>query len=132
MTDPIADMLIRIKNAYRARHKSVVAPFSAIKVGIAKILEEEGCVKNVRVQGDAHQELVMDLKYHVGQIPVMVDVERVSKPGCRIYADQSNLPHMKKSFGFTIVSTSQGLMTGFEAKRKKVGGEVVCNIFTAG
>ena len=131
MNDPIADMLIRIKNAYRARHQTVVAPFSVLKAQIAKILEEEGCIKNVRLEQDQHKELRMDLKYHAGEIPFMADIKRVSKPGCRIYADKDHLPHMKKSFGFTIVSTSQGLMTGFEAKKKGVGGEIICNIFTA-
>ncbi len=132
MNDPIADMLIRIKNAYRAHLKTVEVPFSATKANILKILEEEGCVKNVRIQSDAHKELIMDLKYHAGEIPVIVDVKRVSKPGCRIYADQKHFPRMKKSFGFSIISTSQGLMTGFEAKKKGIGGEVMCNIITAG
>lgn len=131
MTDPIADMLIRIKNAYRASKATVNIPFSKIKWNIAEILKEEGCVAKVMRDEKNSRIVTVDLAYRTNREGAIRDVSRVSKPGRRVYSDSTHLPEMKKTFGFAIISTPQGLMTGFEAKRRNIGGEIICKIFTA-
>lgn len=129
MTDPIADMITRIKNALLARHVEVVVPHSKLKAAIATILEKEGYVLGVEVsKGQPQPDIVLKLKY-VGKIPAITDVKRVSKPGRRMYSSSDKIPSTLGGFGITIVSTSRGIMTGKEARKQNVGGEVLCQIW---
>ncbi len=130
MTDPIADMLARIKNALMARHKTVIVPASKMKLEIARILKEEGYIedfKYVKEGPQGHIEIV--LKYDENKRPVIAGVKRVSKPGRRIYRGYRDLPKVLDGFGIAIISTSQGIMTDHEARKRKVGGEVLCEIW---
>jgi len=130
MTDPIADMLIRIKNASMARHKSVIVPASKIKLEIARILKEEGYIEDFKyIEEKPQAKIEIFLKYDENKRPVIAGVKRVSKPGRRIYRGYRNLPKVLDGFGIAIVSTSQGIMTDHEARRRKIGGEVLCEIW---
>jgi small subunit ribosomal protein S8 len=134
--DPIADMLTRIRNAVRAEHSQVSMPSSKVKVAIAKILAEEGFISNYKVtesgSNSAHKTLTLDLKY-VGRRrtkrPVITDLERVSVPGQRIYAGKDEIPYVLSGMGISILTTSKGVMTGREAKKLGVGGEVLCKVW---
>lgn len=128
-TDPIADFLTRIRNAQAANHETVTAPGSRIKRAIAEILAREGFVERVEEQKDGHKSsLVVTLKY-TGKIGAIRSIRRVSHPGRRTYAKSTELPNVLSGQGIVIVSTSQGLMTNKEARRRKLGGEVLCEIF---
>jgi len=130
MTDPIADMLIRIKNASMARHKSVIVPASKIKLEIARILKEEGYIEDFKyIEEKPQAKIEIILKYDENKRPVIAGVKRVSKPGRRIYRGYRNLPKVLDGFGIAIVSTPQGIMTDHEARKRKVGGEVLCEIW---
>ncbi|WP_038055019.1 30S ribosomal protein S8 [Thermodesulfobacterium hydrogeniphilum] len=130
MTDPIADMLIRIKNALMARHKTVVIPASKIKLEIARILKEEGYIEDFKYINEKPQgKIEIVLKYDENKRPVIAGVKRVSKPGRRIYMGYKDLPKVLDGLGIAIVSTSQGIMTDHEARRRKVGGEILCEIW---
>ena len=133
--DPIADMLTRIRNAVRAEHSQVAMPSSKMKVSIAKILAEEGFVSNYEVtenENSAHKTLTLDLKY-VGKRrtkrSVITDLQRVSLPGQRIYAGTGEIPFVLSGMGISILTTSKGVMTGREAKKQGVGGEIVCKVW---
>lgn len=129
MTDPIADMLNRIKNAQKVGHETAEMPSSKIKLEIAKILEKEGFLEKVdkkRVK-DRHI-LVLKLKYQQG-VPAIADLRRLSKPGRRLYVGASDIKSVKQGYGIALISTSRGLMTDKEAKKKKLGGEVLCEIW---
>ena len=126
-TDPIADMLTRLKNAYRATKDTVVIPFSKIKLNIAEILKKEGCVSSIAAN-EKNREIELTLRYSQDK-PAISDIKRLSCPGKRVYVDKDHLPRMQKAFGFAIISTPQGLMTGFEAKKRKIGGEVICKVY---
>ncbi len=135
MTDPIADMLTRIRNAVMAGHPQVEMPSSKMKVAIAKILKEEGYIEGYQVvQGErpSHKVLRIRLKY-VGERrhrrPVITGLERVSKPGRRVYAGKKELPWVKSGLGIAIVSTPKGVMTAERARKLGVGGEVICKIW---
>jgi small subunit ribosomal protein S8 len=129
MTDPIADMIIRIKNALLAGHTSVVVPHSRLKAAIATILKTEGYIADVTVEETKPQaSLIVSLKY-VGKTPAITDVKRVSKPGRRTYASAHSMPKTLGGYGITIVSTSQGVMTETTARKKNIGGEVICQIW---
>jgi len=129
MTDPIADMIIRIKNALLARHTEVVVPSSKIKQAIARILEQEGYIESTTIRPDAPQSnLVIKLKYS-GKSPVITDVKRLSSPGRRLYAPASKIPRALGGYGITIISTSRGLVTDKEARKQNVGGELLCQIW---
>jgi small subunit ribosomal protein S8 len=136
MTDPIADMLTRIRNASSVRKPEVVLPMSKIKHEIAKILEKGGWVGKVEVvksQGVKNgskifDELKIELKYN-NKESVIKSLKRISKPGLRVYADKDKLPRVLNNLGIAIISTSQGLMTNREARLKKIGGEVLCEIY---
>lgn len=128
MTDPIADMLIRIKNAYLARHKEVKLPYSKIKEAIAKILKKEGFINDVSIKKGKYMDIVLALRYVRNQ-PVLTDVRRISKPGRRVYVNKKNIPRVVNGFGIAILSTPQGLMTGEEARKKGLGGEVICEVW---
>ena len=130
MTDPIADMLIRIKNALMARHKKVEIPASKMKLEIARILKEEGYIEDfVFIDEKPQGKIEIILKYDENKRPVIAGVKRVSKPGRRIYKGYRELPKVLDGLGIAIISTSQGIMTDHEARRRKVGGEVLCEIW---
>ncbi len=129
-TDPIADMLTRIRNANNARHTSVDIPASNMKKAIAKILLDEGYVKNVEYIEDNIQGVIrITLKYGENKQKVLTGLKRVSKPGLRAYASKEDLPRVLKGLGIAIISTSKGVMTDKEARRQNVGGEVLAFIW---
>jgi small subunit ribosomal protein S8 len=126
MTDPIADMLTRIRNGQKARKVSVTMPASTIKAAVAQVLKDEGYVADYRVEGEgAKRELTVDLKYFEGA-PVIERIQRVSRPGLRIYRGKDEIPRVLGGLGVAIVSTSAGLMSDREARAKGIGGEVLC------
>jgi small subunit ribosomal protein S8 len=127
-TDPIADMLTRIRNASLVHKKEVVVPFSKMKKSIAEILVREGYVREVEEQTDVHPFLVIKLKYADGQ-PVLQHLKRISKPGGRVYIKRDEIKEVLNGFGIAILSTPQGIMTNKEARAKNVGGELLCEIY---
>lgn len=130
MTDPIADMLTRIRNAAHARHRRVDVPASRMKAAIAQILAEEGYVHSVRkIELKPRGKIRIFLKYDDHDGSVIQGLERVSKPGRRVYVSRDNLPRVMGGYGISILSTSQGLMTGLHARNKGIGGEVVCQVW---
>ncbi len=130
MTDPIADMLTRIRNAQTARHEKVEIPSSKAKRAIADILFSEGYVAGVDFVEDGHSgKLVIGLKYGANGAPVISGLKRVSKPGLRTYSGAANMPKVLGGLGTAIVSTSKGIMTDKQAKAENVGGEVLCFIW---
>ena len=129
VTDPIADLLTRIRNANRQHHDNVMVPASKLKVGIAEILKNEGFINGYTVEGEAPiQNINISLKYR-GNDRVITDLKRISKPGLRVYAKVDEIPKVLNGLGIVILSTSQGLMTDKEARAKKVGGEVLAYIW---
>jgi small subunit ribosomal protein S8 len=130
VSDPIADMLTRIRNASRARHTEVVVPASRTKREIARILLEEGFIAGVSEDHDgAHQVLRVTLKYVDGKAPVVSGLKRISKPGLRVYARKTEIPRVLGGLGIVIVSTSQGIMTGAQARKAQLGGEVLAYVW---
>jgi small subunit ribosomal protein S8 len=130
MTDPIADMLTRIRNAANARHNRVDIPASKMKVAIAKILQEEGFIQSTRqIQDQKQGVLRIFLKYGQERESAIQGLQRVSTPGRRIYVSRNTLPRVMGGYGVAILSTSQGLMTGLSARQKGLGGEVVCHVW---
>lgn len=137
MTDPIADMLTRIRNASAIKKDEVVLPMSKIKYNIAKILEDNGWVKKVEIikvkskknNNDKFNELKISLKYKRDRQPVISSLKRISKPGRRVYVRKEELPQVLNNLGIAIVSTSQGIMTNKEATKLNIGGEVLCEIY---
>ena len=129
-TDPIADMLTRVRNANKALHAQVSMPASGTKVELARVLKDEGYIAEYSVQREgSFDTLVIELKYTDGRRRVISQVKRVSKPGRRIYAKKDNLPKVLGGLGTAVISTSRGLMTAREAQRLGVGGEVVCFVW---
>jgi small subunit ribosomal protein S8 len=129
MTDPIADLLTRIRNAISARHTSVDVPASKLKLEIVRILKEEGYVENyVLSQGATQGTIRVFPRYASGKQPVISSLERVSRPGCRVYARKSEIPKVLGGLGLCILSTSQGILTGRQAEEKGLGGEVLCSV----
>lgn len=130
MTDPIADMLTRIRNSQKVGKPEVFVPYSKLKHQIAEILKKEGFIAGVDKDEaiSARPELKLTLKYAANK-PVIRKLKRVSKPGRRVYVGSKNLPYVYDDLGVAIISTSQGLMTNKEARTKKVGGEIICEIF---
>ncbi len=130
MTDPIADMLTRIRNALMARHEEVLVPSSRLKEEIARILKAEGLIQHYEVfQKGARRTMRIVLKYTDGRRPVLSGLSRVSKPGRRVYVSRDEIPRVKGGLGFAILSTSKGVMTGEDAWRAGVGGEVLCYVW---
>jgi small subunit ribosomal protein S8 len=126
MTDPIADMLTRIRNAQKARKESVSLPGSTLKLAIAKVLEQEGYVGSVEFETDGSKTVItVDLRYHNTR-PVIERIERVSRPGLRVYAGAEDLPTVQGGLGVAIISTSGGVMTDRQARAQGRGGEVLC------
>ena len=129
MTDPIADMLTRIRNGLQARHEVVEMPANKEKIEIAKILKEEGFITEFAVAGDVKKTLTVTLKYGPNKEKVINGLKRVSKPGLRVYAKVDEVPRVLNGLGIAIISTSHGLMTDKEARAKHVGGEVVAYVW---
>ncbi len=130
MTDPIADMLTRMRNGMSAKHAKVDVPASNLKVEIARILKDEGYIANYKVIGEgANRAIRVYLKYGPNGEKVMSKLDRISKPGCRVYVGSEEIPSVLGGLGINILSTSRGVMTGREARRQKVGGEILCRIY---
>ena len=130
LTDPIADMLSRIRNANKALHEHVEMPTSRLKEGIARILKEEGYIQDYHVRkGESFDSLVIQLKYGRSRERIITDLKRVSKPGRRVYARKDRLPRVLGGMGVAILSTSTGLVTSRTAEEKGIGGEVVCFVW---
>jgi small subunit ribosomal protein S8 len=129
-TDPIADMLTRIRNASLARHRELTLPSSRVKREIARILVEEGFIESYSTAQDGVQEtLALQLKYVEGKTPVVSGLKRISKPGLRVYARKTEIPRVLGGLGLAILSTSRGIMTGSEARKLNLGGEVLCYVW---
>ena len=129
MTDPIADMLTRIRNAATARHTRVLIPASKMKLAIARVLKEEGYIKDIEILKDTPQgTLRLTLRYEDKQ-PVITQLKRISKPGLRVYTKRSDIPRVRGGLGIAILSTPKGLMTGKRAYHEGLGGEVVCYVW---
>ncbi len=130
ITDPIADMLTRIRNALTAKHEDVLVPASTVKKAIAEILLEEGYIKNFDIREDGVAKYIhIDLKYGPNKQRVITGLKRISKPGLRIYARKDQLPKVLNGLGIAIISTSRGIMTDREARKQGVGGEVLAYIW---
>jgi small subunit ribosomal protein S8 len=130
LTDPVADMLARLKNANKALHESVEMPASNLKTEIARLLRDEGYIKDYRIEkGESFDTLVIELKFGPKRERIITDVKRVSKPGRRVYATKDRLPRVLGGMGTAIMSTSNGLVTSRTAQELGVGGEVVCFVW---
>lgn len=130
LTDPIADMLTRIRNANLALHDTVEMPGSKLKGEIARVLRDEGYITDYELRdGRVGTELVVRLKYSRDRRRVISGLERISKPGRRVYADRTTVPRVLGGMGISVLSTSQGVITGHEARRRGVGGEVLCSVW---
>jgi small subunit ribosomal protein S8 len=130
MSDPIADLLARVRNALSARHEKTDVPSSRFKVELARILKDEGYIKNFKVMDDRGGSLLrLYLKYDEAGNPVIHGLSRTSKPGRRLYRRKDELPEVLGGLGISVVSTSQGLLTGNDAKKRGLGGEVVCTVW---
>ncbi|MBM3736204.1 MAG: 30S ribosomal protein S8 [Acidobacteria bacterium] len=130
VSDPIADMLTRLRNAMQARHPKVDVPSSKLKMEIARILKEEGYVLNYKlVEEGPARTIRIYLKYTPANQPVITHMERVSKPGCRTYSGGKEIPKVLGGLGINIVTTSKGVMTGSEARKQGVGGEILCRLW---
>ena len=129
MTDPISDLLSRIRNATDARHATVDVPSSRLKLEVVRILKEEGYIGGYAQSREGSRGIILiQLHYGAGKVPVITSLTRVSRPGCRVYADRSEIPSILGGIGVCILSTSQGIMTGKQAKARGVGGEVLCAV----
>ena len=129
LSDPIGDMIARIKNAQLRNYKKVELPSSNFKVKIAEILKSEGYIIDYKINSESNKSvLLINLKYHSGN-PVISTIERVSKPGRRIFSTAESLPKINNGLGIAIVSTSKGVMTDIDARKQKVGGEIICKVF---
>jgi small subunit ribosomal protein S8 len=130
MTDPIADLITRIRNGVRAKLPKVDVPSSKLKVAIAQILKNEGYIANFKITEDSKQDVLrVYLKYGPGMERVITDLQRVSRPGCRIYCSKDEIPRVYGGLGINILSTSRGVMTGRSAAREGVGGEILFNVW---
>lgn len=132
MSDPIADMLTRIRNAVSARHDTVDIPASKVKLEIARVLKEEGFIRDYAVNADEKRpqaDLHVELSYGQRKQPVINGLKRVSKPGLRVYVQQREIPRVYGGLGIAIVSTPRGIMTGQQARRQRVGGELLCYVW---
>jgi small subunit ribosomal protein S8 len=129
-SDPIADMLTRVRNAMAARHPKVDVPASKIKTEIARILKEEGYIANFKIAEEGVKKVIkIYLKYANDSSPVMTGIERVSRPGCRTYVGKTEIPRVQGGLGISILTTPRGVMTGRTAHKEGVGGEVLCRIW---
>lgn len=130
MTDPIADMLTRIRNAVQARHEATEMPSSKLKVAIAKVLKEEGFIKDYQVLDNRpFKVLRIELLYTGKKEPVLTGIKRISKPGLRVYTKASAIPRVYGGLGLAVISTPKGVMSGRQARRQNLGGEVICHVW---
>ncbi len=129
-SDPIADMLTRVRNALASRHPKVDVPASRLKLDIARILKDEGYVSNFKlVEEGVRKSIRIYLKYTPGNLPVISRIERVSRPGCRVYVGSKEIPRVLGGMGINILTTPRGVMTGGAARKHGVGGEVLCQVW---
>ena len=129
LSDPIGDMIARVKNAQARNHKKVDLPSSNFKTKIANILKNEGFIKDFKVNTEDNKSILsVELKYHSGN-PVISAFERISKPGRRIFSSADGLPKINNGLGIAIISTHKGVMTDIDARKEKVGGEIICKVF---
>ena len=129
LTDPVGDMLARIKNSQLRNHKKVEMPSSNFKMKIADVLKNEGYINGFNIdKNDNKQMLIIDLKYNSGS-PVISVIERISKPGRRVFSSAQSLPKINNGLGIAIISTPKGVMTDIDARKQKVGGEIICKVF---
>jgi small subunit ribosomal protein S8 len=129
-SDPIADMLTRVRNAIRARHPKADVPASRLKIEIARILKEEGYIATYKVvEEGAKKTIRIYLKYSPDNAPVISAIERVSRPGCRVYVGQTNIPRVLGGMGINILTTPRGVMTGRDAHKEHIGGEILCRVW---
>ena len=128
LSDPIGDMLARIKNSLMRNHKKVELPSSKFKVKLAEVLKNEGYIIDYKVTDEKKSNLEINLKYNSGN-PVINSIERISKPGRRIFSSAESLPKINNGLGIAIVSTPKGVMTDIDARKQNVGGEIICKVF---
>ena len=129
LSDPIGDMIARVKNAQARNHKKVELPSSNFKSKIADILKNEGFIKDFKIFDEDNKSILsLELKYHSGN-PVISNFERISKPGRRIFSSADSLPKINNGLGIAIVSTPKGVMTDIDARKQKIGGEIICKVF---
>tara|TARA_B100000809_G_C15095738_1_gene514926 strand:- start:1086 stop:1478 length:393 start_codon:yes stop_codon:yes gene_type:complete len=128
LSDPIGDMLARIKNSQSRNYKKIDMPSSKFKTKIAEVLKNEGYIIDFKVISDSKPKLEIILKYHSGR-PVISSIERISKPGRRIFSSAESLPKINNGLGIAIVSTPKGVMTDIDARKQKIGGEIICKVF---
>ena len=129
LTDPIGDMIARIKNAQLRNHRVVELPSSNFKVSISEILKNEGYIIDYKINEDKKKPVLsINLKYHSGN-PVISTIERISKPGRRIFSSAESLPKINNGLGIAIISTPKGVMTDLDARKQKIGGEIICKVF---
>ncbi len=129
LSDPIGDMIARVKNAQDRNHKKVELPSSNFKTKIANILKNEGFIKDFKVSSENNKSVLsLELKYHSGN-PVISTFERISKPGRRIFSSAEGLPKINNGLGIAIISTPKGVMTDIDARKQRVGGEIICKVF---
>ncbi len=128
MQDPISDMLTRLRNGSMSMQKEVVMPASKMKAAIAKVLLEEGYILDFQITGDVKKTLTVKMKYHQ-RCPVIEGLERVSKPSCRLYCGSKDIPRVKDGLGIAIISTPKGILSGKDAVKQNVGGEVLCYVW---
>ena len=130
LTDPVADFLTRIRNAHRSRHQKLDAPASRLKAEIARILKEEGYIANYKpVEENGQQLLRVYLKYGANNEAAIRDLQRVSRPGCRVYVGKDEIRRVQGGLGISIMTTPKGVMTGRQARREGVGGEILCEVW---
>jgi len=130
MTDPIADLIVRIKNAIMVSYDKVEVPSSKIKINIVKILKFEGYIRNYKIIKDSRQGIiVIYLKYNEDKSSVIKDLKRISKPSCRVYSRYNKIPRVLNGLGINIVSTSKGVLTDREARKMGIGGEIICSVW---
>lgn len=129
LTDPVADFLARIRNAINARHQKVDIPASKLKLEMARILKEEGYISNYKItEEDSHKVLRVYLKYGAHNEAAISTLQRVSRPGCRVYVRRSEIPRVLGGLGINIMTTPRGVMTGRQARKEGVGGEILCEV----
>ncbi|MEC6997054.1 MAG: 30S ribosomal protein S8 [Pseudomonadota bacterium] len=129
MTDPISDLLTRIRNGQQVKKASISCPASKIKLAILKVIKEEGFIRDYSLTEDTRGKIIeISLKYYHGE-PVIKEIVRISKPGLRVYSSVKDMPVYKNNMGISIISTSKGVMTNFKAKEINIGGEVICRIY---
>jgi len=130
ISDPIADMLMRVRNALKAKHQKVDVPASKLKTEIARILKDEGYILNYKIVDEgSHKAIRVYLKYTSANTPVISTLTRVSRPGCRVYVGKDDIPKVLGGLGINILTTPKGVMTGKTAHKENVGGELLCTVF---